>query len=245
MSHKIRHPLWPGEVRALLSACETPRERLVILALLETGITAGELSELKASQINWRNRILRRPGSGPASHLSNELAQLLRTHFDSATTLGIGNRQIQRIVRAVGKRAGLTSLITPDVLRRTGLEDPLAAGNVSDTPGRILMEAADAAADIILVADDDRKYVDLNQAAAKALGLPKRDIIGRSIDDFFSEAKEEMIPSAWRAFIADGEQTGLCRLRHQDRLFEYRARANFVPGLHVSVLRPVDLDQRI
>ena len=212
----------------------------MILALLETGITAAELSRLRARQIDWHESTFRQTGSRAPVHLSDELAGLLMAHFESATTLGVGNRQIQRIVRAVGQRAGLTTLITPDILRRTGLGDPLAADNVSDTPGRVLLEAADAAADIILVANDERKYVDVSQAATKALGLPRREIIGHSIDDFFSEAKHQPVPSAWRAFVHEGEQAGLCRLRDRDDVvFEYHARANFVPGLHVSVLRPL------
>ena len=237
-----RQPLWPGEVHALINACETSREKLVILALLETGITADELTRLTARSIDWREGTLRGSLKRDPASLSVELVSLLKEHFQAATRLGIGNRQIQRIVRAVGRRAGLKTTVTPDILRRTYLWNPLRSNpvQVRDARGRILLEAADAAADIILVADDERRYVDLNQAAADVLGLPREAVIGRSIDDFFSEARAQPVPLAWQRFLTDSEQHGVCKLRNREgAFFEYRARANFVPGLHVSVLRPV------
>jgi PAS domain-containing protein len=237
-----RQPLWPGEVHALVNACEASREKLVILALLETGFTAEELTRLTARSIDWREGTLRGCLKRDPASLSVELLSLLKQHFQTAARLGIGNRQIQRIVRAVGRRAGLKTTVTPDILRRTCLWNPLRSNpvQVRDARGRILLEAADAAADIIFVADDERRYVDMNQAAADALGLPREAVIGRSIDDFFSEARAQPVPLASERFLSDSEQHGICKLRNrEDALFEYRAKANFVPGLHVSVLRPV------
>jgi PAS domain-containing protein len=103
----------------------------------------------------------------------------------------------------------------------------------------VLGEAAAAALDVILVADDDRCFVDVNEAAADILGLPRNLIIGRRIDDFFSEALGEPIPAAWKLFVSEGMQCGICELKapRWPRRFEYRAKANFAAGLHLSVLR--------
>ncbi|HVZ16491.1 MAG TPA: hypothetical protein VG897_05205, partial [Terriglobales bacterium] len=120
-----RQPLWPGEVHTLINACETSREKLVILALLETGITADELTRLTARSIDWREGTLRGSLKRDPASLSVELLSLLKEHFQAATRLGIGNRQLQRIVRAVGRRAGLKTTVTPDILRRTCLWNPL------------------------------------------------------------------------------------------------------------------------
>lgn len=240
MRKVARVPLWPGEVSALLSACATPREKLVVLALLETGKTAPELVSLTRRAINWRDSTIRRKGKSAPVKLSDELRELLQQHFKSTGAFGIGIRQIQRIVRVVGRRAGLAAVATPDVLHCTYLWNPFASADAQDAPRRVLLEAADAADDIILVANDERKYVDMNQAAEKAFGLPRAEIIGQPIDAFFSDAHSEPVPEAWSHFVADGEQFGTCRLRNRPELeFEYRARANFVPGLHVSVLRPL------
>src|SRR5208282_1041755 len=98
-------------------------------------------------------------------------------------------------------------------------------------PEHVLEKAAMAAPDIILVADDERRYVDVNEAAAKVLGLPRDEIVGRRIDEFFSEAQGEQIPAAWQSFVGDGEQFGICELiaPGPPRRFAYRARANFAP----------------
>jgi PAS domain-containing protein len=105
----------------------------------------------------------------------------------------------------------------------------------------ILKAAAMAALDVILVADDDRRYVEVNEAAADALKMPRHEIIGRKIDDFFIEARDEIVPTAWADFVADGVQHGICVLKTSGapRRFEYLAKANFAPGLHLSILREV------
>ena len=103
----------------------------------------------------------------------------------------------------------------------------------------LLGKAAAAALDIILVADDERRFVDVNEAAAEMLGLPRSELVGRRSEEFFSEARGQKIHSAWDDFVAEGVQSGICELRcnGEKRRFEYRAKANFAPGLHLSVLR--------
>lgn len=68
-----RQPLWPGEVHALINACETSREKLVVLALLETGITAEKLTRLTARSIDWREGALRGRPNGTRVRLSAEM----------------------------------------------------------------------------------------------------------------------------------------------------------------------------
>jgi PAS domain-containing protein len=107
------------------------------------------------------------------------------------------------------------------------------------SPSQIMGHAAAAALDGILVADDQRRFVDVNEAAASVLGLPRNEIVGRRIDEFFSEARGESVPAAWNSFVSEGVQCGICELEAPGRLrrFEYRAKANFVPGFHLSILR--------
>jgi PAS domain-containing protein len=109
------------------------------------------------------------------------------------------------------------------------------------SPGGALEAAAMHAPDAILVADDDRRYIDVNEAAALVLGLPRDEIIGHRVDEFFREARGEPIPGAWEAFLEDGVQAGICEtITPVRRQFAYRARANFAPGFHLSVLREVE-----
>jgi PAS domain-containing protein len=118
-----------------------------------------------------------------------------------------------------------------------GLDWP--APDPAHASSQVLGQAAAAALDVILVADDHRRFVDVNEAAASILGLPRSEIVGRSIDEFFSLSPEEPIPEAWGRFVSEGVQCGFCELKTPGlrRRFEYRAKANFASGLHLSVLR--------
>jgi PAS domain-containing protein len=100
-----------------------------------------------------------------------------------------------------------------------------------------------AARDVILVTDNDRRFVDVSEAAAGVLGLPRLDIAGRRIEEFFSEARGQSIEQAFESFVTEGAQCGVCELRTSGprRLFEYRAKADFAPGLHLAVLREISV----
>jgi PAS domain-containing protein len=109
-------------------------------------------------------------------------------------------------------------------------------------PGRGALEAAAMhALDVIMVADDQRRFVDVNEAAAKALGMPREEIIGRSVDDFFLWIQGETVPEAWAKFVVEGVQAGVCELiSPPHRRYAYRAKANFAPGFHLGILREIE-----
>jgi PAS domain S-box-containing protein len=99
----------------------------------------------------------------------------------------------------------------------------------------------------ILVADNDRRYRDANPAACELLGLPREQILNRKIDDFAAPNLRENIQAAWEAFVRDGEQSGEYELVRPDgvvRRVEFRAITNFVPGLHLSMLRDITEQRR-
>jgi PAS domain-containing protein len=93
---------------------------------------------------------------------------------------------------------------------------------------------------ICLLADDDRRYVDVNQAATKALQLTRNEIIGHRIDDFFAIASDIPVSEAWHEFVSASDQFGTCELLSTGARFQYRARINVLPGRHVSLLRPLN-----
>ncbi len=95
------------------------------------------------------------------------------------------------------------------------------------------------AGDAILVMDDDALYIDANEAAAEMLGVPREDIIGRSLNDF---AVESLADEHWVAFKSAGELRGELRFRRPNgeiRDAEFDAVASISPGIHLSVLRDV------
>lgn len=234
-----RTTLGSDEVARLMAACTSTRERLVMLALVETGLGASELIRLERADLDPVSGTVRVVGRAAPVLAPSELQALLTNEFERRGRVRLGIRQIQRIVRRVARKAGLETVVTPDVLRRTWMKGFSGPDAGSRRCERLLEAAAEAALDLMLVADDDRRFVDLNRAAADALGLPRERLIGRRVEDFFSEAQGKAIPSAWDSFVADGEQSGVCQLKSEQgsRMFEYRAKAHFRRGLHLSVLR--------
>ena len=98
------------------------------------------------------------------------------------------------------------------------------------------------ALDAVLIADDDRRYVDANPGACELIGLPREFVLGRRVEEFFLVLARPAVPDAWSAFQREGTQTGVCRLHRPDgsvRYASFRAKANFWKGLHLSILRDI------
>jgi signal transduction histidine kinase/CheY-like chemotaxis protein len=73
-------------------------------------------------------------------------------------------------------------------------------------------------------------------------GRPREAIVGARVEDFAPPERRAAAVAAWEAFVAAGEQSGVFEVRRPDgtaRHAEYRARAHFIPGHHLSVLRDV------
>jgi PAS domain-containing protein len=120
---------------------------------------------------------------------------------------------------------------------------PLPALDSGHVAG-ILEKAALAAIDLIVVADDDRQFVAVNEAAADAFGMPRGEMVGRRIEEFFTQPDGTPISAAWADFVERGVNSGICETKFPGppRKFEFRCKANFEPGLHLSVLREVSED---
>jgi PAS domain S-box-containing protein len=92
----------------------------------------------------------------------------------------------------------------------------------------------------VLIADNNRQYRDASIGASKLLGLPRDEIVGRSIDEFEEPGLRPVISERWKAFLNDGKQDGTLRLRGQDgkpREVAYSVRKNVLPVRHVVVLQ--------
>ncbi len=99
------------------------------------------------------------------------------------------------------------------------------------------------ALDGVLILDDERRYVDANPAACKLLGLPHQHLLSLSLDDFTGPlAQSVLVERNWRAFLRHGEDRGELRIFLPDgsiRDVEYAAKANFIPGRHLSIIRDI------
>ena len=97
----------------------------------------------------------------------------------------------------------------------------------------------EAAPDAIFLADDQRRYVDANPAALALIGVSREELPNMRVDDLASPAVRPAVPEMWAKFIQDGWLDGGFELEtaRGPKTFVFRARANFQPGLHLSILR--------
>ncbi|NUT56842.1 MAG: response regulator [Thermoleophilia bacterium] len=100
----------------------------------------------------------------------------------------------------------------------------------------------DTALDAIFISDHERRYVDVNPAGCDYLGVSKRDLIGRRIDDFLPPNRLATLEEDWAAYLAGGpvlEEWETQRLDGTIRIAEASARSNFLPGLNIAFMRDI------
>jgi PAS domain S-box-containing protein len=89
-----------------------------------------------------------------------------------------------------------------------------------------------------LLLDDDRRYVDVNEAACSFLGLTREQVLQRKVDDFLEPDLRARIRESWQTFLAKGRYAGFFQLVHPDgsvRKTMYSSIANVTPGRHLCV----------
>jgi formate hydrogenlyase transcriptional activator len=92
----------------------------------------------------------------------------------------------------------------------------------------------------ILLTDNDRRCREASVGASKLLGVPRENIIGRSLDDFAEPGFKAVISERWTTFLEEGQQVGTLPLVGPDgnmRDVEYSAKGNVLPVRDVLVLR--------
>lgn len=92
------------------------------------------------------------------------------------------------------------------------------------------------ALEALIVVDDDCRYVCANEPAAKLLGAPADELVGRSVGDFTPPELLPALERIWADFERQGEMHGPYEVLRGDGsrvLIEYRALRNFGPGQHL------------
>jgi DNA-binding CsgD family transcriptional regulator len=91
----------------------------------------------------------------------------------------------------------------------------------------------------MLVADDERRYVDANRASCLLLRSTRESVLRLRIDDLTPPEGRHRVAELWEAFLHAGSQAGTFELMMPDGarlIIEYSATANVEPGRHLSVL---------
>jgi two-component system cell cycle sensor histidine kinase/response regulator CckA len=100
----------------------------------------------------------------------------------------------------------------------------------------------DAAADAMILADDDRRTVDVNAAACELFASTREELLQQRGEDLFAGGDSTLTAAAWNELLRTGHQRGeftITRANGELRHISSAASANVLPGLHVSILRDV------
>lgn len=113
---------------------------------------------------------------------------------------------------------------------------------ILDATGREFESIFDSALDAILIIDDEGVCLEANPAALTLLGAARDELVGHSIRRFHSPIED--FETGWKRFLHQSHVQGEVQLVRQDGghvFVEYTAKANYLPGRHVAVLRDISL----
>jgi PAS domain S-box-containing protein len=106
-----------------------------------------------------------------------------------------------------------------------------------------LREAFERSRNPMLIADDQRRWVTGNDAAADLLGISRDEVPWRTMDEFTPPTARRRLEKQWEAFLTSGAAEGWYELYVPDRgpvSVEFSATANVLPARHLSVFIPPD-----
>jgi PAS domain S-box-containing protein len=106
----------------------------------------------------------------------------------------------------------------------------------------------ETALDAIFITNGAREYVDANPAGCDLLGVAKRDLLGRRIDDFAPPDRLETIDADWKQYLAGGPTMSQSQIQRTDgerRELDVSARPHFLPGLNIAFARDITDRKRL
>lgn len=93
----------------------------------------------------------------------------------------------------------------------------------------------------VMMAGDDGRYIAVNKTMCTWLGFEREEVVSKSVWDLTPPPHDPNGRAMWRDFITAGEGFGTYHLMTSDGrviTFDYIARANVSPGVHMSILTP-------
>ena len=118
-------------------------------------------------------------------------------------------------------------------------ENPESPGLFGER-ARELSIAFDRSSIAMFIVADDRTYVDGNEAAARLLGLSRRELIGSRIDRFYPPEQIGVLDERWRAFLEQGALLVDREVVTAGRRVAVRVTgtANVLPDRHFVMVQP-------
>lgn len=104
------------------------------------------------------------------------------------------------------------------------------------------------ALDALLVVDDERRYIRINEPAAQLLGAPAGQVLRRRIEDFTPAEHRQKLEDLWSDLQRRGTQQGQYEVLRGDgvrMMIEYRASWEWGPGQHLIAAREIGIRARL
>ena len=111
---------------------------------------------------------------------------------------------------------------------------------VLDQTEREFQAIFESALDTILILDDQATCREANPAAERMLGVRREQLLGKSLALFHKDADE--FAESWAQLLTNGQKQGyseLCRRNGSKIFVEFTAKANVLPGKHVTIIRDI------
>jgi PAS domain S-box-containing protein len=127
--------------------------------------------------------------------------------------------------------------------RDSRVEERADGGPASDQVQTLCRTAFDG----LVVVDDARRYVRLNEPAAQLLGAPVEEVLKRRVGDFTPPELLPALERMWTDFERHGAAQGRYEVLRGDgsrALVEYRGTRDFAPGLHLIAAREIAAPQQ-
>ena len=113
------------ELNKLLENAENYRDKLIIKFLFYTGVRVSELTKIKKNDIIFEDGFVKVYGKGGKERIvpiPKELLNELKDYINKINTENIfplSSRQVERIIKYIAKKAGISKKVTPHVLRHS------------------------------------------------------------------------------------------------------------------------------
>jgi PAS domain-containing protein len=243
---RLDRPILPDEVTDLLSRPVTDHYELVDdVDPVPHGVVTLDGSLLGVINADVRDN---------SESMVHDMIRSVRPELDVAGVVGlhVGRRvtgsTTELIVLALWRDR--RSLRRFAETRPRGMIDPAFLGQLARwsfetydciTPARILVPDSGPA---VLVADGQRRYVDVSPGVESVVGVPGEFLLRRTVDELTPPENRDAVATAWESFLAEGTQEGTYTLLRPDGVrlvVRFRAAANQPePGLYATVLERPD-----
>ena len=131
-------------------------------------------------------------------------------------------------------------------------QPPIIVGTNRDMTSRLATEQAlresetrfravfESSMEGMCLCDEDVRFVDLNEAACAIFGRAREEVVGRRVEQV--STAEGVSAPGWQEFLEVGTREGEWMIRRPDgseRIVEYEATADVLPGLHLAMLNDI------